>query len=77
MAVVRVRAAIRLDDRRAHELRSLAAMAQANGGCDAVLPSSGMVSSAVPNSCVELSNFMNFTQNLGTQTMAQAGGGGG
>ena len=39
MAVVRVRAAIWLDGRRAHELRLLAAMAQANGGCDAVLPS--------------------------------------
>ena len=39
MALVRVRAAIRLDGRRAHELRLLAAMAQANGGCDAVLPS--------------------------------------
>jgi hypothetical protein len=39
MAVVCVRAATRLDGRRAHELRSLAAMAQANGGCDAVLPS--------------------------------------
>ena len=37
MAVVRVRAAIRLDGRRAHELRLLAALAQANGGCDAVL----------------------------------------
>jgi hypothetical protein len=43
MAVVRVRAAIRLDGRRAHELRLLAAMAQAHGGCDAVLPWSGMV----------------------------------
>jgi hypothetical protein len=32
MAVVRVRAAIRLDGRRAHELRLLAAMAQAHGG---------------------------------------------
>ena len=31
------RAASRLDGRRAHELRLLAAMAQANGGCDAVL----------------------------------------
>ena len=31
MAVVRVRAAIRLDGRRAHELRLLAAMAQATG----------------------------------------------
>ncbi len=40
MAVVRVRAAIPLDGRRAHKLR-LAAMAQANGGCDAVLPSRG------------------------------------
>ena len=39
MAVVRVRAAIRLDGRRAHELRLLAATAQANGGCDAVLSS--------------------------------------
>jgi hypothetical protein len=37
MAVVCVRAATRLDGRRAHELRLLAAMAQANGGCDAVL----------------------------------------
>jgi hypothetical protein len=37
MAVVRVRAAIRRDGRRAHELRLLAAMAQAHGGCDAVL----------------------------------------
>ena len=37
MAVVCVRAAIRLDGRRAHELRLPAAMAQANGGCDAVL----------------------------------------
>ena len=36
MAVVCVRAAIRLDGRRAHELRVPAAMAQANGGCDAV-----------------------------------------
>ena len=41
MAVVRVRAAIRLDGRRAHELRLLAALAQANGGCDAVLPKGG------------------------------------
>ena len=41
MAVVCVRAAIRLDGRRAHELRLPAAMAQANGGCDAVLPSKG------------------------------------
>ena len=45
MAVVCVRAAIGLDGRRAHELRLLAAMAQANGGWDAVLPSraGGMV----------------------------------
>jgi hypothetical protein len=41
MAVVCVRAAIRLDGRRAHELRLLAAMAQAHGGRDAVLPSRG------------------------------------
>ena len=39
MAVVRVRAAIRPDGRRAHELRLLAAMAQGHGGCDAVPPS--------------------------------------
>ena len=37
MAVFCVRAAIRLDGRRAHELRLLAAMAQAHGGCDAVM----------------------------------------
>ena len=43
MAVVCVRAAIRLDGRRAHELRLLAAMAQANGGCDAVLLVEGSV----------------------------------
>jgi hypothetical protein len=53
MAVVRVRAAIRLDGRRVHELRSLAAMAQANGGCDAVLPSSGMVPPFVRGLTVE------------------------
>ena len=41
MAVVCVRAAIRLDGRRAHELRLPAAMAQANGGCDAVPASKG------------------------------------
>ena len=43
MAVVCVRAAIRLDGRRAHELRLPAAMAQANGGCDAVPASKGSV----------------------------------
>ena len=47
MAVVCVRAAIRLDGRRAQELRLLAATAQANGGCDAVL-SSAMEGPTIP-----------------------------
>jgi hypothetical protein len=52
MAVVRVRAAIRLDGRRAHELRVPAAMTQANGGCDAVLPSRGRWDVVPPHSYV-------------------------